>query len=145
MTINETASYEKPLTKHEGMIYHIVRRYFDDESLVEDAVTYISDKLAENDWQRMRAYKRQSSFKTYLTAVVRNLAADFYRQKLKINQRIDYFQRRFGEAHLYFAYHAAFPLSLTPDLSYRLWINFQRDSTGNTLRNDRGKLLRSSG
>ena len=62
-----------------------------------------------------------------------------------IIQHINYFQRRFGKIHLYFAYHAAFPLSLTPDLSYRLWINFQRDSTGNTLRNDRGKLLRSSG
>ncbi|MDM8554924.1 PEP/pyruvate-binding domain-containing protein [Desulfococcaceae bacterium HSG7] len=60
----------------------------------------------------------------------------------KINQRIDYFQRRFGEAHLYFAYHAAFPLSLTPDLSYRLWVNFQRDSAGNVLRDDRGRALR---
>lgn len=27
----------------------------------------------------------------------------------RINQRIADFQKRFGEAHLYFAYHSAFP------------------------------------
>ncbi|WP_414620150.1 hypothetical protein [Calothrix sp. CCY 0018] len=29
-------------------------------------------------------------------------------------RQIEYFAKRFGEAHLYLAYHAAFPLSLTP-------------------------------
>ncbi|MEH2452426.1 caspase family protein [Nostoc sp.] len=43
------------------------------------------------------------------------------------SRRIDSFGQRFGEAHLYLAYHAAFPLALTPDLLYRLWANFQRD------------------
>ncbi|MBX9257270.1 ABC transporter substrate-binding protein, partial [Desmonostoc muscorum CCALA 125] len=36
------------------------------------------------------------------------------------NQRIKSFAERFGKAHLYLAYHAAFPLALTPDLLYRL-------------------------
>ncbi|MCD8488808.1 MAG: formylglycine-generating enzyme family protein [Desertifilum sp.] len=41
--------------------------------------------------------------------------------KLKdANQRIQDFRQRFGEAHLEFACHAAFPLALTPDLLYRL-------------------------
>jgi hypothetical protein len=31
-------------------------------------------------------------------------------------RRIESFAKRFGEAHLIFAYHAAFPLALTPDL-----------------------------
>ncbi len=43
------------------------------------------------------------------------------------NQRIDSFEKRFGKAHLYLAYHAAFPLALTPDLLYHLWAYFQRD------------------
>lgn len=43
------------------------------------------------------------------------------------SRRIESFGQRFGEAHLYLAYHAAFPLALTPDLLYRLWANFQRD------------------
>ncbi|WP_254625810.1 AAA-like domain-containing protein [Nostoc sp. TCL240-02] len=43
------------------------------------------------------------------------------------SRRIESFGQRFGEAHLYLTYHAAFPLALTPDLLYRLWANFQRD------------------
>ncbi|WP_414574036.1 AbrB-like transcriptional regulator [Nostoc sp. CCY 9925] len=43
------------------------------------------------------------------------------------SRRIEFFGQRFGEAHLYLAYHAAFPLALTSDLLYRLWANFQRD------------------
>jgi serine/threonine protein kinase len=41
---------------------------------------------------------------------------------------IELFAEEFGSQHLYFAQHAAFPLALTPDLLYRLWINFQRNS-----------------
>ena len=40
------------------------------------------------------------------------------------------FQARFGEAHLYLACHAAFPIALTPHLLYRLWENFQLDHSG---------------
>jgi len=48
-------------------------------------------------------------------------------------RRIESFSQSFGEAHLYLAYHAAFPLALTPDLLYRLWANFQRDIHGELL------------
>src|SRR5437763_2367006 len=48
-------------------------------------------------------------------------------------RRISSFAKRFGTAHLYLAYHAAFPLALTPDLLYRLWANFQRDIHGERL------------
>jgi Right handed beta helix region/TIR domain len=45
-------------------------------------------------------------------------------------RRIESFARRFGDAHRMLACHAAFPLSLTPDLLYCLWANFQRDADG---------------
>jgi hypothetical protein len=45
-------------------------------------------------------------------------------------RRILAFHRRLGDAHLILARHAAFPLALTPDLLYRIWANFQRDSRG---------------
>lgn len=48
-------------------------------------------------------------------------------------RHITSFSNRFGRAHLYLAYHAAFPLALTPDLLYRLWANFQRDIQGKPL------------
>ncbi|BAY26832.1 hypothetical protein NIES2100_66480 [Calothrix sp. NIES-2100] len=49
------------------------------------------------------------------------------------SRRIKSFGQRFGEAHLYLAYHAAFPLALTPDLLYHLWANFQQDIHGELL------------
>jgi uncharacterized protein YjbI with pentapeptide repeats len=48
-------------------------------------------------------------------------------------RRIDLFEKKFGKPHLYLAYYAAFPLTLTPDLVYRLWANFPKDSRGNEL------------
>jgi formylglycine-generating enzyme required for sulfatase activity len=45
----------------------------------------------------------------------------------EIAQTISSFQERFGEAHVYLAYHAAFPIALTPHLAYCLWANFQMD------------------
>jgi Pentapeptide repeats (8 copies) len=48
-------------------------------------------------------------------------------------RRIDSFEKNFGKPHLYLAYHAAFPLSLTPDLLYRLWSKFQQDIGGDSL------------
>ncbi|MEI2581756.1 SUMF1/EgtB/PvdO family nonheme iron enzyme [Scytonema sp. PRP1] len=37
---------------------------------------------------------------------------------------VEAFGKQFGEAHLHLAYHAAFPLVLTPDLLYCLWWQF---------------------
>jgi uncharacterized protein YjbI with pentapeptide repeats len=48
-------------------------------------------------------------------------------------RRIQSFEQRFGLPHLYLAYHAAFPVALTPDLLYRLWGTFQRDSQNRVL------------
>jgi len=49
------------------------------------------------------------------------------------NRRIASFEKRYGKPHLYLAYHAAFPLALTADLLYHLWINFQQDIHGRVL------------
>ncbi|MEY3867468.1 MAG: hypothetical protein RLZZ338_1359 [Cyanobacteriota bacterium] len=38
--------------------------------------------------------------------------------------RINSFKKQYGQAHLDLAYHAAFPLTITPDLLYRLWHKF---------------------
>ncbi|MEH2026505.1 formylglycine-generating enzyme family protein [Nostoc sp.] len=45
----------------------------------------------------------------------------------EIEQAIASFQRRFTEAHVYLAYHAALPIALTPHLTYCLWANFPMD------------------
>jgi hypothetical protein len=48
-------------------------------------------------------------------------------------RRVKSFRERFGEAHFYFACHAAFPLALTSDLLYQLWANFQWNIYGEPL------------
>ncbi|MBN3910121.1 MAG: formylglycine-generating enzyme family protein [Nostoc sp. NMS1] len=45
----------------------------------------------------------------------------------EIEQAIASFQKRFTEAHVYLAYHAALPIALTPHLTYCLWANFPMD------------------
>ncbi len=44
------------------------------------------------------------------------------------------FGRKFSPAHVAFACHAALPLALTPELLYRLRLNFQKDISGNPLK-----------
>ncbi len=50
-----------------------------------------------------------------------------------IVDRVDNFQDKFGARHLYLAMHAAFPVSLPPELLYLIRENFQYDSKGNFL------------
>ena len=48
-------------------------------------------------------------------------------------RRVESFRRHHGDPHLYLACHAALPLALSSDLTYRLWANFQRDASGDLL------------
>lgn len=54
------------------------------------------------------------------------------KRNIELN-RIELFKERYGLPHLYFAYHAAFPLALTPDLLDDLWKKFKLDTKGNVL------------
>ncbi|MEO1006708.1 MAG: HEAT repeat domain-containing protein, partial [Cyanobacteria bacterium J06638_38] len=53
-----------------------------------------------------------------------NVAANQEREMRIAVERVVGFAQEFGEAHLNLACHAAFPLSLTPDLLYQIWANF---------------------
>jgi tetratricopeptide (TPR) repeat protein len=52
---------------------------------------------------------------------------------LQVRERIKAFRRRFGEAHYWFACHAAFPLGLTAELLYFIWASFQLDEDGKAI------------
>jgi len=49
------------------------------------------------------------------------------------DDRLASFARKFGRPHRYLAYHAAFPVALTPDMLYQIWNNFRLDVRGNLL------------
>lgn len=53
-----------------------------------------------------------------------NTASNQERKMRVAVERVVGFAQEFGEAHLNLACHAAFPLSLTPDLLYQIWANF---------------------
>ncbi len=55
------------------------------------------------------------------------------RDDQRARRRIRAFERRFGRAHLLFAQHAAFPLSLTAELLYHLRNRFTTDRLGHAL------------
>ncbi|GEM_PF-1331332 len=55
------------------------------------------------------------------------------RRQERLKQNISQFKQQFGQAHLDLAYQAAFSLTLTPELLYLLWANFQKDIQGNPL------------
>lgn len=52
----------------------------------------------------------------------------------EIEQAIASFKRRFTQAHVYLAYHAALPIALTPHLTYCLWANFPMDIAKHDLK-----------
>jgi hypothetical protein len=49
------------------------------------------------------------------------------------DQQLTSFVEKFGQPHYDLAYHAAFPMALTPDLLYRLWAHFRSDIHGQPL------------
>ncbi len=52
---------------------------------------------------------------------------------LEVNETIQDFQDKFGEAHMYLACQAALPMALTPGLLYDLRANFNKDIYGEDL------------
>lgn len=55
------------------------------------------------------------------------------RREQAAKRQIAAFEKAHGSAHGMLLCQAAFPLALTPDLLYRLWANFQRDTRGQFL------------
>ena len=57
------------------------RQFPGNEALATEAQNAILRQLASDDWKRVRAWRGQSRFKTFLAVVVRRLLTDFYREK----------------------------------------------------------------
>lgn len=57
------------------------RRFPRDGALAEEGLTYLLEKLPENDWSKARSWEGRSTFRTFITTVARRLLADFNRSK----------------------------------------------------------------
>lgn len=53
------------------------KRFKEDTALAEEAYSYAFEKLAQDDWRRIRAYKGKTGFRSYLGFVWNRLLEDF--------------------------------------------------------------------
>ena len=61
------------------MINRMAGRRFPQGELAEEAALFVMDKLAEDDWRRLRAFTGQSTLPTYIGALTFRLLEDFSR------------------------------------------------------------------
>ncbi|WP_448874279.1 hypothetical protein [Desulfobulbus propionicus] len=64
---------------HWPMINRMAGCRFPREELAEEAALFVMDKLAEEDWRRLRAFTGQSTLTTYIGALSLRLLEDFAR------------------------------------------------------------------
>jgi RNA polymerase sigma factor (sigma-70 family) len=71
------------LSVYSDNIYSAVRLIARDSDDASDCYLYACEKLADNDFRRLRAFhpEGRATFNTWLRAVIRNLALDWYRSK----------------------------------------------------------------
>jgi RNA polymerase sigma factor (sigma-70 family) len=67
--------------EHWPLLRKMATRRFNATGLAEDALNYLLERLAEDDWRKLRAYAGRASFKTYLAAVAGRLLEDFARSR----------------------------------------------------------------
>ena len=62
-------------------IMHQAKQHFGLGALAEEAVTYVLEQLAKDNWQRCRKYEGRSGPTAYLAIVTRNLLREFARKR----------------------------------------------------------------
>ena len=69
--------YKKKTLDHYDLIDRLVRKRFSDTPTADEAFVYIMEHLEKDDWHRIREYRGNASFPTFLSKVVSNLILDF--------------------------------------------------------------------
>ena len=79
------AAWDLLLDRYRRLIFAGIRHYARDHDDVMDIFAHVCEALREDDMQRLRSYLAQplhrASFSTWLTAVVRHLAVDWFRHR----------------------------------------------------------------
>jgi RNA polymerase sigma factor (sigma-70 family) len=76
---------EKILFEHYNYIQKIVQIKSNQYGLdYDDCLNFVLDKINQDDYKKIRAFKGESKFTTYITVVVNRLIISFARQKKKL-------------------------------------------------------------
>ncbi len=77
MTSQTSEFYKKKTLDNYDLIDRLVRKRFPDSSAADEAFVYVIEHLEKDNWHRIREYRANASFPTFLTKVVSNLIYDF--------------------------------------------------------------------
>lgn len=81
MALDDTASLKQATLAQLGSFERLARQRFRDETLAQEAVDYVLDKLQEDAWRRVRAHRGTARLETYLQTVAARLLEDFARRR----------------------------------------------------------------
>lgn len=81
MTQNALEYWKKQIFQNWKFLEELSEKRFSQENLSHEAFLYLVDRLEENQWQRVRTFRGDSTFKTFLGVVARRILEDFSRKK----------------------------------------------------------------
>ncbi|MCP4353957.1 MAG: sigma-70 family RNA polymerase sigma factor [Desulfobacterales bacterium] len=83
MAHTDSEYWKKQIHNHWNFLNNLALKRFSDANTADEAMLYVIEKLEENNWERVRKWKKKSSLKTYLSTVAWNLMEDFSRSKFR--------------------------------------------------------------
>jgi len=89
---NDDTTYKARLFEHWNLLQQLAQNRFKNAVLADQALDFVLEKLQENHWSRLRAYRGEASFKTYLAHVVQRLLEDFARHQFGRQRIPDWIQ-----------------------------------------------------
>lgn len=92
MEQNDDPAYQAQLFAHWELLQRLAQNRFKGSALADQALDFVLEKLQQDHWSRLRAYRGGASFKTYLAHVVRRLLEDFARHRFGRQRIPDWIQ-----------------------------------------------------
>jgi len=89
---NDDPTYQAQLFAHWKLLQRLAQRRFKNTVLADQALDFVLEKLQEDHWSRLRAYRGEARFSTYLAHVVQRLLEDFARHQFGRQRIPDWIQ-----------------------------------------------------
>lgn len=81
MALKRIEYFKKQVFRNWNFLENLAGKRFPHENLAHEAFLYLVNRLEEGEWERVRAFRGDSGFKTFLAVVSRRIFEDFSREK----------------------------------------------------------------